>query len=116
MLLILIIIGLISGFMAGLLGSGGQVIMMPLLIFFGLSYNESIAINLAVNAVPQTGPGLYLYYKKGAFKFKETIAVIIGSCFGVLRGAYFVTNYNMSQKFLTKMLAIVMITLGVIIW
>jgi uncharacterized membrane protein YfcA len=115
-ILLFIFVGLFSGIMAGIVGSGGQVVMMPLLLLCGLNYNESIAINLAVNAVPQTVPGLYLYYKKGQFKYKESIAVIIGSTFGIFIGAYVVTKNNLSQKFLIRILSLSMIILGYIIW
>lgn len=111
-----ILIGLISGVLAGIIGIGGQVIMMPLLMWSGLSYNQSLAVGLAVNAVPQTGPGLYLYYKNGDFKWKESLYVIIGSTIGVFFGAYFVTKNNLSQKFMSKLLSIGMVILAGLIW
>jgi uncharacterized membrane protein YfcA len=111
-----IIIGLISGLLAGMIGAGGQVIMLPLLMSTGLTYNQSLAIGLAVNAVPQTGPGLYLYYKNGDFKLRESIYVIIGSTIGVLFGAYIVTKYKLSQKIMSRILSISMIILAGIIW
>jgi uncharacterized membrane protein YfcA len=111
-----VLIGLLSGLLAGMIGAGGQVIMLPLLMWTGLTYNQSIAIGLAVNAVPQTGPGLYLYYKKGDYKFLESIYVIIGSTLGVLIGAYTVTKYKLSQKIMSRILAISMIFLSGIIW
>ena len=105
-----------SGLLAGMIGAGGRVIMLPLLMWTGLTYNQSIAIGLAVNAVPQTGPGLYLYYRKGEYKIIESIYVIIGSTIGVLIGAYIVTEYNLSQKLMSRVLAIGMVILAGIIW
>lgn len=107
---------MISGLLAGMIGAGGQVIMLPLLMWTGLTYNQSIAIGLAVNTVPQTGPGLYLYYKNGDFKWRQSIFVIIGSTIGVLTGAYIATKYKLSQKLMSRILAISMVILSVIIW
>lgn len=115
-MLIYTLIGLLSGLMAGMIGAGGQVIMLPLLMWSGLTYNQSIAIGLAVNAVPQTGPGLYLYYKNGDYKFWESVYVIIGSTIGVLFGAYIVTAYELSKKFMCRVLSISMIILAIIMW
>ena len=115
-MLIYILIGLLSGIMAGMLGAGGNVIMLPLLMWSGLTYNQSIAIGLAVNAVPHTGPGLYLFYKNGDYKFWESLYVILGSTIGVLVGAYMITAFKLSQKFMCRVLSIIMVILAGIMW
>jgi uncharacterized membrane protein YfcA len=107
-----LIIGLVCGLLAGTLGAGGYSIMMPLLMWSGMSYAEAVAVGLAVNSVPQGAPGLYLYWKKGEWKIRESIAVMIGSTIGVFIGAYAITNYKISQDTLTRILAVSMILIG----
>ena len=110
-----LVIGLCCGLLAGTLGAGGYSIMMPLLMWSGMSYAEAVAVGLAVNSVPQGAPGLYLYYKKGKWRVNESIAVIIGSTIGVLIGAYIITTYKIPQLLLTRILAISMILIGIVI-
>lgn len=108
-------VGILSGILTGSIGAGGAVVMVPLLMSCGLTIQESVAIGLAVTAVPQSVPGLYLYYKKGDFRPKEALFVIIGSLIGVLMGSYIVINYKFTQKTLSRFLACLMIFLGILI-
>jgi uncharacterized membrane protein YfcA len=107
-------VGILSGILTGSIGAGGAVVMVPLLMSCGLTLQESVAIGLAVTAVPQSGPGLYLYYKKGDFRAKEALFVIIGSLIGVLMGSYIVIKYKFTQKTLSRFLSFLMIFLGIL--
>ena len=87
MLLILIVIGIITGFMAGMLGIGGAIIMIPALVFFmGISQQTAQGTSLAVMLPPVGIIAAYNYYKAGQvnIKFAILLAVffLVGSYFG----------------------------------
>jgi uncharacterized protein len=87
MLLILIAIGIITGAMAGMLGIGGAIIMIPALVYFmGFSQQMAQGTSLAVMLPPIGILAAYNYYKAGQvdIKFALILAVtfLIGSFFG----------------------------------
>jgi uncharacterized membrane protein YfcA len=86
MLLILIVIGIITGVMAGMLGIGGAIIMIPALVFFmGFSQQTAQGTSLAVMLPPIGIIAAYNYYKAGQVNIK--FAIILAICF--LVGSYF---------------------------
>jgi uncharacterized protein len=87
MVLILIVIGIITGIMAGMLGIGGAIIMVPALVYIlGLGQQAAQGTSLAVMLPPIGIIAAYNYYKAGQvnIKFAIILAVffIIGSYFG----------------------------------
>jgi uncharacterized membrane protein YfcA len=87
MLLILIIIGIVTGAMAGMLGIGGAIIMIPALVFFmGFSQQMAQGTSLAVMLPPIGILAAYNYYKAGqvniTFAIILAVAFLIGSYFG----------------------------------
>src|SRR5664279_610579 len=87
MVLILIVIGIITGIMAGMLGIGGAVIMIPALVYLlGISQQTAQGTSLAVMLPPIGIIAAYNYYKAGHanIKFAIILAVffIVGSYFG----------------------------------
>jgi len=87
MLLILIVIGIITGIMAGMLGIGGAVIMIPALVYLlGISQQTAQGTSLAVMLPPIGVIAAYNYYKAGHvnIKFAIILAVffLVGSYFG----------------------------------
>ena len=87
MILILIVIGIITGVMAGMLGIGGAIIMIPALVFLlGISQQSAQGTSLAVMLPPVGIIAAYNYYKAGHvnIKFAIILAVffLIGSYFG----------------------------------
>jgi uncharacterized membrane protein YfcA len=87
MLMILIAIGIVAGAMAGMLGIGGAIIMIPALVYFmGISQQMAQGTSLAVMLPPIGILAAYNYYKAGHvdIKFALILAVtfLIGSYFG----------------------------------
>ena len=87
LILILIVIGIITGIMAGMLGIGGAIIMIPALVFLlGISQQSAQGTSLAVMLPPVGIIAAYNYYKAGHvnIKFAIILAVffLIGSYFG----------------------------------
>jgi uncharacterized protein len=93
MLIILIAIGIITGVMAGMLGIGGAIIMIPALVFFmGFSQQMAQGTSLAVMLPPVGILAAYNYYKAGHVDIK--IALILAGAF--LIGSYFGSKYALT--------------------
>ena len=111
-LLLLIVIGIITGFMAGMLGIGGAIIMIPaLVLFFGLTQQTAQGTSLAVMLPPIGIIAAYNYYKAGQvnIKFALILAVtfIIGSYFGSKLAL------NISQPVLKKIFGLLLLLVAV---
>jgi uncharacterized protein len=112
MLLILIVIGIITGFTAGMLGIGGAIIMIPALVFFlGFSQQMAQGTSLAVMLPPVGILAAYNYYKAGNVNIK--FAIILAVCF--LIGSYFGSKYalTMPQATLKKIFGILLLLVAV---
>jgi uncharacterized membrane protein YfcA len=85
--IILVAIGIVTGVMAGMLGIGGAIIMVPSLVYImGLGQQSAQGTSLAVMLPPVGIIAAYNYYKAGQvnMKFALILAVffIVGSYFG----------------------------------
>lgn len=86
-LLLLLLIGVITGVLAGMLGIGGAIVMIPaLVLLMGFSQHGAQGTSLAVMLPPIGILAAYNYYKAGHVNLKFAIilaaAFIIGSYFG----------------------------------
>lgn len=107
-LLLLIVIGIITGFAAGMLGIGGAIIMVPALVFImGLTQHQAQGTSLAVMLPPIGLIAAYNYYKAGEVNLKFALilaaAFIIGSFFGSKLAL------NIPQHTLKKIFAILLL-------
>lgn len=87
MLIILILVGVFTGLMAGMLGIGGAIIMIPALVFFlGFSQQMAQGTSLAIMLPPIGILAAYNYWKAGyvniRFALIIAVAFVIGSYFG----------------------------------
>jgi uncharacterized protein len=108
MLLILLAIGVVTGFMAGMLGIGGAIIMTPALVFImGLSQANAQGTSLAVMLPPIGIIAAYNYYKAGYVNIK--FALILAVCF--LVGSYFGSKIavNIPQHMLKKIFGLLLL-------
>ncbi|OFX95937.1 MAG: permease, partial [Bacteroidetes bacterium GWE2_41_25] len=107
MLLILIAIGIVTGVLAGLLGIGGAIVMIPALVFL-MGFNQHMAqgTSLAVMLPPIGIIAAYNYYKVGQVNL--TYALILAACF--LIGSYFGSKLalNLPQATLKKIFAVLL--------
>jgi uncharacterized protein len=108
MLLILIGIGIVTGVMAGMLGIGGAIIMIPALVFFmGFSQQTAQGTSLAVMLPPIGIIAAFNYYKAGHVNFK--FALILACAF--LLGSYFGSKLalNLPQAALKKIFGVLLL-------
>jgi len=108
MLLLLLGIGIITGVMAGMLGIGGAIIMIPALVYFmGFSQQMAQGTSLAVMLPPIGILATYNYYKAGHVDIK--FALILA--FAFLIGSYFGSKYALTlpQATLRKIFGILLL-------
>ena len=87
MILILVVIGIITGIMAGMLGIGGAIIMIPALVYLlGISQQTAQGTSLAVMLPPVGIIAAFNYYKAGHVNIKWALILavffLVGSYFG----------------------------------
>jgi len=107
-LLLLIVIGIITGFMAGMRGIGGAIIMIPALVYFlGLSQQMAQGTSLAVMLPPIGIIAAYNYYQAGQVNLK--FALILAAAFIV--GSYFGSKLaiNIPQPVLKKIFGVLLL-------
>lgn len=108
MLLLLIGIGIVTGVMAGMLGIGGAIIMIPALVFLmGFSQQTAQGTSLAVMLPPVGIIAAYNYYKAGHVNMK--FALILAAAF--LFGSYFGSKLalDLPQPLLKKIFGILLL-------
>lgn len=107
-LVLVIIIGIITGAVAGMLGIGGAIIMIPALVFLlGFSQQDAQGTSLAVMLPPVGILATYNYWKAGHVNFK--IALILAATF--LIGSYFGSKFALTlpQNVLKKAFAVLLL-------
>ncbi len=107
-LLLLIVIGIITGVAAGMLGIGGAIIMVPSLVFIlGLTQHQAQGTSLAVMLPPIGIIAAYNYYKAGEVNLK--FALILAAAF--LIGSFFGSKLalNIPQHTLKKIFAVLLL-------
>ncbi|HOW08780.1 MAG TPA: sulfite exporter TauE/SafE family protein [Bacteroidales bacterium] len=107
-ILLLILIGIVTGFTAGMLGIGGAIIMIPALVFFlGLGQQNAQGTSLAVMLPPVGILAAYNYYKAGNVNIK--FALILAATFII--GSYFGSKLavNLPQPVLKKIFGLLLL-------
>ncbi|MDD3858715.1 MAG: sulfite exporter TauE/SafE family protein [Bacteroidales bacterium] len=111
-IIILILIGLLTGVMSGLFGIGGGVIVIPALVLvFGMTQHQAQGTSTAFMLLPVGLMAFLNYYKAGHINIKY--ASIIAVAFFV--GAFFGSKLaiNISELSLKKIFAVVMILVSI---
>jgi uncharacterized membrane protein YfcA len=111
-LIILIIIGVVSGLLAGVFGVGGAIIVIPALVFIlGLSQHEAQGTSLAFMLPPVGILATWNYWKAGHVDWK--IAAVLSVTF--VLGAYLGSNFslNISDRTLRRAFGVLMIIMAI---
>ncbi|MEM8613947.1 MAG: sulfite exporter TauE/SafE family protein [Cyanobacteria bacterium P01_H01_bin.105] len=80
--------GLVAGVLAGLLGIGGGVLMVPLLLLFGINVNQAAATSLLAILITAT-TGSFQNWRMGYLKPKQVLLLAIPAIVLVIIGAEF---------------------------
>ena len=107
------LIGIISGVSMGIIGVGAGMLTIPLLLYTGITVQQAVATSLIIQLLPQSLPGVMLYFKKGVIDIKLLIIsafLVIGSLVGIYIGSYLVTNHIIDTVQMHLLLASVLFT------
>jgi len=108
MLILLLVIGIITGVVAGMFGIGGAIIMVPALVFImGLGQHMAQGTSLAVMLPPIGIIAAWNYWKAGQVNLK--FALILAAAF--LIGSYFGSKFalNIPQNVLKKIFGVLLL-------
>lgn len=101
------VIGVITGFLNGLFGSGGGTVVVPALERF-LNYEEHKAHATAISIIlPLSIVSMFIYLKGANIDFKTVLFISSGGVIGGFIGAKFLKN--IPSKWLHKIFGIFMI-------
>lgn len=106
-ILLLLCIGLFAGFLSGLIGIGGGIVMVPLLLLLGMSQHQSQGISLAVLAVPVTAFAAFNYYKEGYIDIKYAAVIAVFFVIGGYLGSKFAVQID--EKMLRKVFGFILL-------
>ncbi len=111
-ILIVLLIGIIAGWLGGMVGIGGGVIMVPALIFLlGFSIKDAQGTSIAALVPPIGIMAAYVFYKNGNVDIKTALLLAVGFIFGGFLGAK--TNLMVSSAVTEKIFAIGLIAIAV---
>jgi uncharacterized membrane protein YfcA len=86
-ILLILLLGLATGFMAGMFGIGGGFLITPLLIFIGIP--PAIAVSTSANQIIASSfSGLLTHLNRGTVDIKMGLFLLIGGLFGSAFGVY----------------------------
>jgi len=111
-LLILVLIGLFGGFVAGMVGLGGGIVIVPALVYLlGFSQATAQGTSLAMMLPPIGVLAAYNYWNKGMMDIKA--AMIIAVVFVI--GGYFGSKLavNLPQATLKKIFGALLLVAGI---
>jgi uncharacterized protein len=111
-ILILLAIGLVAGYLSGLIGIGGGIIIVPVLVYL-LAVDQKTAqgTTLFMFMIPIGFMGVYNYYKAGHVDFKTALIIavtfVVGSYFGSK------TAIAIDTKMVRQIFAVAIILIGI---
>lgn len=81
--LLLVCVGILAGFVSGLIGVGGGIVIVPLLVFLGYNQHQAQGTSMGVMSVP-LGALLssWVYYRNGHMHFDVVAFIAIGFILG----------------------------------
>jgi len=106
-LIILVIIGLISGMLSGVFGVGGAIIVIPALVFIlGLSQHQAQGTSLAFMIPPVGILAAWNYWKAGQVNWKFALVLSLTFIVGAYLGSR--VSVNIPDRILRKFFGLLM--------
>ncbi len=111
-LLILVMIGLAAGFLSGLVGIGGGIIMVPTLVFFlGLTQKQAQGTSLGVLMLPVVALAVWQYHKQGQINFNHVLVIAVAFITGGFLGSKLALS--LSDDKMKKIFAVVLLLVSI---
>lgn len=110
-LIILILIGLVSGILSGVFGIGGAIIVIPALIFIlGLTQHQAQGTSLAFMIPPVGILAAWNYWKAGHVNWKFALILSLTFVIGAYLGSYF--SLSIPDRTLRRLFGVLMILMA----
>jgi len=110
-ILFLVCIGLLAGFLSGVLGIGGGVVMVPLLLLAGFTQHQAQGTSLAAMLPPVTLLAVLQYSKEGHVDWKMALVISATFILGGLFGAKLAVAIN--EQLLKKIFGVLMLFIAI---
>ena len=110
-ILALLAIGLTAGVLAGLLGIGGGLLMVPAMVLIsGFDQHVAQGTSLLV-IIPAAALGSFTHHRHGRLDLRDAAALAVGGVLGALLGS--VTALSLDDEILQRLFAILIIVMAV---
>lgn len=111
-ILLLLLVGLCAGYIGGLAGVGGGIILVPALVFIlGFSQHLAQGTSLAIMLPPIGILAAWQYYEEGQVDIRVALVVIAGYLIGNYLGGKLATD--ISDDTLRKIFAVFMLIVSI---
>jgi len=111
-ILLLVIVGLAAGFLSGLIGIGGGVIIVPALVFFvGFTQKQAQGTSLGILLLPVGILAVIQYYKQGYLNINYVLVVSLAFVVGGFFGSKLALN--LSDEKMKKIFAVVLLIISI---
>jgi len=110
-ILFLVCIGLLAGFLSGILGIGGGVVMVPLLLLVGFTQHQAQGTSLAAMLPPVTLLAVLQYSKAGHVDWKMALVISATFIIGGLFGAKLAVAIN--EQLLKRIFGVLMLFIAI---
>lgn len=108
----LIILGIVAGALAGLVGVGGGIVVVPALVYiFGFSQKLAQGTSLALLLPPIGIIAAYTYYKAGQVDISAAAIIIIGFLAGSLLSARYANHLHSAD--LTRIFGVFLLIVAI---
>ena len=108
---LMVALGMAAGLLAGLLGIGGAIIVVPVLVFvFGMTQQQAQGTSTAFLVLPVGLLGALVYYQRGLVNIKWSLLLAAGFFLGSYLGARVATT--LSNDLLQRIFGILLIVIG----
>jgi hypothetical protein len=110
--ILLLLIGIASGVLSGLVGVGGGIIIVPaLVLILGFTQKEAQGTSLGILLLPIGIFGVMQYYKQGYININYVIIISLGFIAGSFMGSKLALSIN--DEKIKKIFAILMMLLSI---
>ncbi|WEV53017.1 sulfite exporter TauE/SafE family protein [Bifidobacterium sp. ESL0704] len=96
-IVVMIVVGLIAGFFSGLFGIGGGSIIVPVLVWLGMTQRHAAATSLAA-IIPLSISGVVSYAMSGHVDWIAALLMVVGTIIGSQIGSWLLSR--LSEVFL----------------
>ncbi len=104
-------IGLLAGFLSGLFGIGGAIVIIPALVLLGFPQREAAGTSLAALLMPVGILGVLEYARRHEVRVGWAVGLALGLLFGAYVGA--VLAGKLSNPLLQRLFGLVLLAVSI---